>query len=369
MMFGGVRRALVMVPAGVLLTLAACDLALGLGDLKDRVPDAQASMDAGPDGPSTPGQSDAGPPPLATSCKDAQGPGLTDCGPKGDENCCTTLPIQGGESFHRSNDVLSPATVSSFHLDRFEVTVGRFRKFIESAASSVPPTIGSGKHTHVNEGKGLALANGGYEIGWQQDWNAYVPTTREKWSTELACSGLPTWPGAGTTPTDGDARPVNCVSWYEAYAFCIWDGGFLPTEAEWNYAAAGGQKQRVYPWSAPPESTSLDCTLANYGGPLFANTPCTDAGAIKAGSRSPQGDGFWGQADLGGNVHEWILDGYSDPYANPCEDCLNTNAPLDRVIRGGAFTSPTDFLKTYARSARNALSNLDYVGLRCARPL
>src|SRR5580704_6839465 len=53
------------------------------------------------------------------------------------------------------------------------------------------------------------------------------------------------------TETAGSSEnlPITEAHWYAAYAFCIWDGGFLPSEAEWNYAAAGGSDQRAYPWS------------------------------------------------------------------------------------------------------------------------
>ena len=51
-------------------------------------------------------------------------------------------------------------------------------------------------------------------------------------------------------PSQNDNLPVSCVSWTEAYAFCIWDGGFLPSDAEWGYAAAGGSAQREFPWGS-----------------------------------------------------------------------------------------------------------------------
>ena len=49
---------------------------------------------------------------------------------------------------------------------------------------------------------------------------------------------------------------MNCVNWFEAYAFCIWDGGFLPSDTEWEYAAAGGSLQREYPWGSTAPGTA-----------------------------------------------------------------------------------------------------------------
>lgn len=57
---------------------------------------------------------------------------------------------------------------------------------------------------------------------------------------------------------------MNCLTWYEAMAFWVWDGGYLATEAEWNYASMEGSQQRVYPWSNSARSLAIDGTRANY---------------------------------------------------------------------------------------------------------
>src|SRR5262245_44669463 len=97
---------------------------------------------------------DFGTPPVATSCV-----GLpATCGPSGNGDCCETLPVPGG-TFYRLNDASlvdmtykdtnDPATVSSFYLDRYEVSVGRYRKFVEAGygTQAMPPAVGAGART------------------------------------------------------------------------------------------------------------------------------------------------------------------------------------------------------------------------------
>src|ERR1017187_4060173 len=97
-----------------------------------------------------------------TSCEGLSGPGLTDCGARS-ESCCTSLEVTGGTYYRTytnsgtgATGLADPATVSGFRLDKYLVTVGRFRRFVSAwnaGASYVPPAVpaaGSGKHTHLN---------------------------------------------------------------------------------------------------------------------------------------------------------------------------------------------------------------------------
>src|SRR5690606_23579495 len=143
------------------------------------------------------------------------------------------------------------------------------------------------------------------------------------------------------TPTIGanENRPISSVNWYQSYAFCIWDGGFLPSEAEWNYAAAGGTERGYYPWSSPAGSTTSDCTYANHLG-------CGGA-ASNVGSLSTKGNGLYGQSDLAGNVWQWVLDWYVSPYQTPCDNCASTDPASNRVMRGGGFNNSMNLRSSY----------------------
>ena len=139
--------------------------------------------------------------------------------------------------------------MSGFRLDKYLATVGRFRAFVAASVAGWVPAAGSGKHVHLNGGQGLVNSGGaGYEPGWDPTDTLELATTSADWMARLNCEpSFHTWTDI---PGQNESLPINCVDWYEAYAFCIWDGGFLPSEAEWEDAAAGGAEQRAYPWGS-----------------------------------------------------------------------------------------------------------------------
>ncbi len=317
----------------------------------------------------------SGPPPPPPSCT-GSGPGISDCGPG--EACCATSPVPGGTFFLSYDGVTAghttqshQASVSTFDLDVFDVTVGRFRKFVAAVVGGFDPAAGSGKHTHLHGGKGLADSSsaGAYETGWDTSWNGNLPATASAWTAALQCDSS----GATWTATAGsnERLPITCVNWYQAYAFCIWDGGFLPSEAEWNFAASGGENQRVYPWSSPPSSQTIDCTYANYFGGAGGSDYCVNPGVggeNSVGSEEPMGDGERGQTDLSGNVFQWTMDANA-AYAATCADCadLTAAAGSTRSIRGGAFNSGPPALLAAERNSQDPVMPSYNTGVRCAR--
>jgi sulfatase modifying factor 1 len=253
-----------------------------------------------------------------------------------------------------------PASVSSFRLDSFEVVVGRFQRFVNAWVDGFRPSAGAGKHAHLNAGRGLVETGGGYERGWDENWADNLATTAADWDANLSCEpSYSTWPAS-------TLRPQTCVTWYEAYAFCIWDGGFLPSEAERNYAASGGGAQRQYPWGyAVP---SAEAALAAYGCYYNGSGTCSGVANIALVGSIPAGDGMFGQSDLGGSVWEWNLDWYSTSYSSAsCDNCVDSSSSQHRVRRGGSFRYSDESLASAFRSRDAPMNRRFDGGFRCAR--
>jgi sulfatase modifying factor 1 len=309
---------------------------------------------------------------LPPSCAPG-GPGMTNCGPggMGTESCCTSLPVPGG-TYNRTytnpgtgaTGLANPATVSGFRMDKYLVTVGRFRQFVNAwnGGNGYTPPAGSGKHTHLNSGNGLAATGGGFEPGWDAtDWNNTTdvdPTTVNLTS----CISYSTWTAS---PGSQENLPITCVNWWESYAFCIWDGGFLPSEAEWEYAAAGGGQQREYPWGSTDPGTAnqyaiYDCNYPNGSG------SCAWVANIAPVGTATLGAGLWGQLDMAGDEWEWNLDWYAPPYT-VCTDCAQFTVTSARVFRGGTFSFGASYLLPAFRYYGPPAGRSNYIGFRCSR--
>jgi len=291
------------------------------------------------------------------------------------ESCCTTIKVTGGtfpmgrsevsgtSDYYPDAAVILPeetpehnATVSDFGLDKYEVTVGRFRAFVGAyntwhAAGN--PKTNAGAHP-------IAPLT-----GWGRSWMSAatdLPTDAAALTATVKCSTYSqTWKDTADT---NEAYPINCVNWFVAFAFCVWDGGRLPTEAEWEYAAAGGAGNQLYPWG----NAEPDATRANYFG-------SDDSPLVAVGSKvSLGGAGAFGHADLAGSVSEWVFDWFSSSYygisgaPSACSNCANTAQGTNRGMRGGAFWSSAMNLRAAFRG-QIAPDALPYYtnGIRCAR--
>jgi formylglycine-generating enzyme required for sulfatase activity len=309
-----------------------------------------------------------------TSCQ-TNGAGLTDCGASS-ESCCASIEVPGG-TYDRSytNDGSGPttegypATVSGFRLDKYLVTVGRFRQFVaawNNGAGYTPPA-GSGKHTHLNGGQGLANSAdpGTFETGWDPtDWDSNIAPTDANLGS---CSPYSTWT---STPGTQENLPIDCVDWWEAYAFCIWDDGFLPSEAEWGYAACGGSQLRAYPWGSTSPGTACPGTGCEYAiyGCYYPNGSgdCADVSNVAPVGTAASGAGLWGQLDMAGEMWEWNLDWFAD-YTSSCTDCADMTEADSRVFRGSYFGSTPSYVFAPLRFAYTPELRGGNAGFRCAR--
>jgi formylglycine-generating enzyme required for sulfatase activity len=255
--------------------------------------------------------------------------------------------------FNRSNDPNYPATISTFRLDDYEITVGRFRQFVAVYTQDMIAS-GAGKNPNNLD-----------DPGWDVSWNASLPANATELTSAVACDGTyQTW-----TPSaaGNENRPMNCLSWYEAEAFCTWDGGRLPTEAEWNYAAAGGNRQRMYPWGT---LMPTGANFAAYGCYYNGTGPgtCTGTTNIAPVGAILDSKGDYGQYDLAGNVWEWVQDWWETTYPTmSCNDCAHLTGHDSRVNRGGSFMGDLSYLATSYRQSTTLPYRYYVLGARCAR--
>lgn len=258
------------------------------------------------------------------SCVDKRGPGFDTCGPNQNESCCVTANVPADPQFQ----------VDAFDLDVYEVTSARYAAFVEATGGNL-----------------RAAATAADWPGWKDEWNQHLPGSREALDIEMGVGcdarsdvrnyGALTWPSdhivaavnelmnddndraadirADATAPRLSRKPINCVSYYAARAFCSWEGGRLPSLAEWGYAAGGGVEQRRYAWGdelgndkvvTDTEKLALrqDTYFFTFPDGFPHNGNGQNAYHIAPPGQKPAGTGRWGHRDLNGNLLEWVAD-------------------------------------------------------------
>lgn len=367
------RTSLCAVLSGACLFASGCNEILGMDEGQTRSTSSTNTASGGAGGSGVTGTSPGG----TTSAGGATGTSTepsrpscegvpATCGLEGSLDCCESVFItgykfpmgrsaMGSDAFANGKAWEQPehdATVSDFFLDRFEVTVGRFRTFL-AQYDGTPPAEGAGAHPLIAGS------------GWKTEWNAEL-LTHEALLAQLHCHPLSTWTDA---PADNENKPMACAKWYEMFLFCMWDGGRLPTEAEWEYAAAGGLSNYRYPWGPADVTPLLAAPDCSFGG----TTGTCAADDIPPVGSFPMGESKNGIRDLAGSFWEYTLDKYSDVwYAQggaTCVDCANLDQPstMGRTIRGGAFDMGVGEMRAVRRDSIIPTYRAQYLGFRCAR--
>jgi len=159
---------------------------------------------------------------------------------------------------------------------------------------------------------------------------------------------------------DMEDKPVIGLTWKRCRKYCVWRDKRLPTEAEWERAAAGLDR-RKYPWGLEPP----DDSRANFNRCCFIKKGevLSPVGSREKG-KTPEG-----VYDMAGNIAEWVYDWYDRKYYSVSE-YKNPRGPAKgkyHTIRGGAWNSLSEYMRSNFRYGYNDGNDFYGIGCRCAK--
>lgn len=216
--------------------------------------------------------------------------------------------VMGSEKGDEDEAPAHRVYLNAFYIDKFEVTNGRFAKYVETIQSEPP-------------------------------WGF---TDKE-------------------TPVIHAERPVRWVNWMDAMGYCLWLGKRLPTEAEWEKAARGTD-ERTYPWGNDPPTPVHAVYGVKEGG----------AETVSVIGNHHMGQSPYGAQDLAGNLYEWVIDWYAEDFYSSFinSPAINPRGPSEgtaKVQRGGSYINTPYRLRSSFRTKGDPTEQDPNVGFRCAQ--
>ncbi len=262
--------------------------------------------------------------------------------------------------------------VSEFHMDNHEVTNDKMLAVLQWAYDhnklTVTPTSlhnagGNSKELLDLDDPDCRITWNGINFGMKEPKGSGYPCVEVTWYGAIAFCNY-------RSQMDGLTPCYNLSNWS-----CNWSaGGYrLPTEAEWEKAARGGQSGQRFPWG-----NTINHSYANY----VANGSYEyDTSTYLGGGRHPDydetrpytspagafGKNGYGLYDMSGNVHEWCWDCFGYYSSSPATDPHGPTGVSDRIVRGGSCESGPFSCRVAHRNSGHPDESVDFRGFRCVR--
>ena len=280
----------------------------------------------------------------------------------------------GSASFYPEEAPVHTATVGAFAIERHPVTNAQFAEFVDAtgyrtvAERPLDPALYPGVAPADLLPGALVFTPtpGPVDLAdWRQWWD-WAPGAHWR---------RPFGPGSGIE--DKADHPVVQVAYPDAAAYAAWAGRRLPTEAEWEYAAAAGSTT-TYPWGDQPTVDGRLMANTWQGRFPYRNDGARGSGTTRWAGTSPVGsfpaNGF-GLLDMIGNVWEWTTTRYlphghapEQPSSSCCPVPAEPDPAVIQALKGGSHLCAPEYCHRYrpaARSPQSQDSSTTHIGFRC----
>ena len=219
--------------------------------------------------------------------------------------------MMGGNEVTEAEIPVHQVTIAAFEMTRSEITAYQYSKCFDDGVCTAP------------------------EIGDRMTWTVAVKSH----------------------------HPANGVTWFQANDFCVWAGGRLPSESEWEYAARSGGMDLKYPWG-DADPTCDYCIMHEE----TEQQGCGTGGTEVVCSVSA-GDTEEGLCDMAGSVYEWMMDTWHPTYDGAPTDgsAWIDGTSADWTSRSGSYQSGSETLLLQTRGRLGYDTSQPDLGFRCAR--